>query len=304
MYDLIGDIHGHAAELRQLLLKLGYQPHGKGYRHPSRQAFFVGDYIDRGPEIPATLEIVRSMVDAGDALALMGNHEFNALAFHTPLAGGGHLRPHLIKNFRQHAETLLQFQNRQSEYDDYIRWFYELPLYYESEEFRAVHASWHADSISHLQRELHDGRLSEEVLLSTAASDSPTLDAIEKVLKGVELPLPAGRRFLDKDGTPRHHIRYKWWENPIGANYEQLSVLPGLELADLAYVGGGTEYYGPEEKPVFFGHYWLRGAPSLYRGNVCCLDYSVAKGGELVAYRFEGEGELREELLVSGSVDR
>ena len=136
------------------------------------------------------------------------------------------------------------------------------------------------------------------MLLSTAAPYSPVLDAVEKVLKGVELPLPTGRHFLDKDGTPRHHIRYKWWENPIGANYEELSVLPGLKLADLPYAGGGTAYYGPGEKPVFFGHYWLRGAPSLYRGNVCCLDYSVAKGGQLVAYRFAGEEVLRNDNLV------
>jgi hypothetical protein len=44
--------------------------------------------------------------------------------------------------------------------------------------------------------------------------------------------------------------------------------------------------------PVFFGHYWLRGNPMLYRGNICCLDYRIAKKGHLAAYRFDGESVL------------
>lgn len=44
--------------------------------------------------------------------------------------------------------------------------------------------------------------------------------------------------------------------------------------------------YENNERPVFLGHYWLRGNASLCRENICCLDYSVAKGGKLVAYRF------------------
>ena len=84
MHDLIGDIHGHADALQQLLTKLGYAKHKGVYRHPDRQAIFLGDFIDRGPKIRETLEIVRPMIDSGTALAVMGNHELNALAFHTP----------------------------------------------------------------------------------------------------------------------------------------------------------------------------------------------------------------------------
>ena len=59
-----------------------------------------------------------------------------------------------------------------------------------------------------------------------------------------------------------------------------------------------TPYYPEQAKPVFFGHYWLRGKPVLQRSNVCCLDYSIGKKDKLVAYRFEGENELEEEKLV------
>ena len=41
-------------------------------------ALFLGDYLDRGPEIREVLHTVRGMVEAGDALAILGNHESNA----------------------------------------------------------------------------------------------------------------------------------------------------------------------------------------------------------------------------------
>ena len=43
--DLIGDIHGHAAELEALLAKLGYTRRGGSYGHPQRRVLFLGDYI-------------------------------------------------------------------------------------------------------------------------------------------------------------------------------------------------------------------------------------------------------------------
>ena len=82
MIDLIGDIHGHADKLEELLIKLGYSNKSGLYAHPNRKALFVGDFIDRGPKIRETLAIVKAMVESGNAIALMGNHEYNALCFH------------------------------------------------------------------------------------------------------------------------------------------------------------------------------------------------------------------------------
>ena len=67
MYDIIGDVHGHAQLLKKLLTKLGYKKSDEGYVHSSRKAVFVGDFINRGPSIRKTIRIVREMVENGNA---------------------------------------------------------------------------------------------------------------------------------------------------------------------------------------------------------------------------------------------
>lgn len=301
MIDFIGDIHGHASKLEALLTKLGYSTRNGFYSHPERKAFFVGDYIDRGPQIRETLQIVRQMVDSGNAIALMGNHEYNALCFHFQETEGGHLRKHLIKNIIQHYETLRQFQNKQEEYEDYLEWFKTLPLLYETETFRAVHACWDEKNISYLKRYLIDGKLNDELIYQSVKKGTQLNEAIEETLKGKEIKMPPGFDFNDKDGTKRTEIRIKWWDNPLHVNYKEISVEPLDNLPesqiDISLLKN-TDYYQEQDKPVFFGHYWLKGNPTLYRENICCLDYSVAKHGFLVAYRFDGEKKLEQEKLV------
>jgi len=43
---------------------------------------------------------------------------------------------------------------------------------------------------------------------------------------------------------------------------------------------------------VFFGHYWMTGTPKLQTPTAACVDYSAAKDGPLVAYRWDGEPTL------------
>lgn len=70
-----------------------------------RSRVFAGDFIDRGPQITDVLGIVRTMVDEGDALAVIGNHEFNAIAFHTPKPENTRefLWPRTDKNILEHG---------------------------------------------------------------------------------------------------------------------------------------------------------------------------------------------------------
>ena len=51
------------------------------YPRDERTVVFLGDYVDRGPQIRETLNLVRAMRDSGSAITLMGNHEFNMLSF-------------------------------------------------------------------------------------------------------------------------------------------------------------------------------------------------------------------------------
>ncbi|MDQ1654694.1 MAG: hypothetical protein QOI35_3894, partial [Cryptosporangiaceae bacterium] len=76
-FDIIGDVHGCASELRTLLTTLGYEVHDDSAHHPGgRTAVFVGDLVDRGPDTPGVLRLVMGMVASGDALCVTGNHEY------------------------------------------------------------------------------------------------------------------------------------------------------------------------------------------------------------------------------------
>ncbi len=301
MIDFIGDIHGHADKLIELLEKLGYSLKNGVYGHATRKVFFIGDFIDRGPQIRETLQLVRPMIEQGNALAVMGNHEYNALCFHHEEREGGHLRKHLIINIIQHFETLRQFQNRQEEYEDYLEWFKTLPLFYETNDFRAVHACWDNDHIAYLRSVLKHDQLNETILHQSVRVGTRMYHIFDETLKGKEILMPAGLTFSDKDGHERNEIRIKWWKNPVGSSYQEMSVLPiknlpegKIRISESSHV----KYYSEHERAVFFGHYWLTGTPRLLRENVCCLDFSVAKHGHLVAYRFDGEKVLSNDKFV------
>ena len=301
MFDIIGDIHGYACKLEELLQKLGYSKKGQVYSHPERKVLFIGDYIDRGPQIRDTLEIVKAMVDSGSAIALMGNHEYNALCFHFESKDGGHLRKHKIKNIIQHYETLKQFQNKQSEYEEYLYWFKTLPIFFENDNFRAVHACWENNSIEYLRNKLVNIRLTDDLIYESVKKDTRFYSSIDTTLKGIEMNMPEGLFFTDKDGTKRSKIRIKWWEDPTMMTYNSISVVPidSLPKEKIDFSNFDSyNFYSKNEKPVFFGHYWLDGMPSILKDNVCCLDYSVAKEGKLVAYRYNGESVLDNRNLI------
>jgi protein phosphatase len=80
-FDIIGDVHGCATELFELLMTLGYAPDDSGvWRHPAgRKAVFLGDLVDRGPRVPDVLRTAMAMVEAGTALAVPGNHDLKLM---------------------------------------------------------------------------------------------------------------------------------------------------------------------------------------------------------------------------------
>ena len=98
--------------MRGTLTRLGYRDRNGAWRHRdhSRRCVFLGDFIDRGPNNADVLNIVRRMIDAGTAVAVMGNHELNAIHFHTEHPDtGSPLRLRSEKNVRQHESFLAEF---------------------------------------------------------------------------------------------------------------------------------------------------------------------------------------------------
>ncbi|MQM39048.1 hypothetical protein KBTX_03070 [wastewater metagenome] len=303
--DLIGDIHGHADALEALLGKLGYREVGGVYRHAERRVIFVGDFIDRGPMQQRVLEVVRRMCDAGQARAVMGNHEYNAVCFATPdpARPGEHLRPHSEKNVGQHRRFLEQMaalEDWSVAHREWVDWFSTLPLWLEEEGLRVVHACWHPGHQRALAPFLDAGnRLTTAGYVATSRRGTPEYEALETLLKGLEVPLPEGHSFRDKDGHPREAVRVRWWSHPPmtyrdGAVIDEATrqTLPDSPMPETGRLG----YDG--DKPMFVGHYWMRGAPAPMAPQVACLDYSVAEQGRLCAYRWNGESRLSADNFV------
>ncbi len=297
-YDIIGDIHGHADELVKLLRHLGYQDCGAGFRHETRKVIFVGDFIDRGEHLrqhQRLLKIVMTMINNGYALAVMGNHEFNALAFHTEHEGE-YLRPRTAKNIEQHQAFLNEYEDEPTLKREVLEFFYTLPLWLELDGIRVVHACWDDELIEMMRRKVPGGVLNPDLLIEASRTGTPAFNAIERLLKGVEVELPKGVTFKDKDGQVRSAVRVQWWKQ--GAKtLGEIAMPEALDIGDaaMAPVTGGIPRYPVDQPVCFIGHYWLEGEPEPLAPNVACLDYSVAKEGKLVAYRWSGEHILCKE---------
>lgn len=78
-FDIIGDVHGCFAELNALIHKLGYQITGSDpytiYHPQDRKLVFLGDLVDRGPDVTGTLEFVRDICADKAGFCVIGNHE-------------------------------------------------------------------------------------------------------------------------------------------------------------------------------------------------------------------------------------
>ncbi len=298
-YDLIGDIHGHSEPLVQLLQKLGYAKSDGVFRHAERQVIFLGDLIDRGPDQRGVLEIVRPMIDEGAALSVMGNHEFNAIAYHTldPDDHNRHLRVHFEKNRDQHQSFLEVFEGAH-DYAETIEWFRTLPLWLELDGIRVVHACWDEALMSLLQNKHASVNeyLDDDLLVAASRKGSEEYEAVETLLKGKEIELPDGQSFFDKDGNARHNVRVRWFDGDA-TTYQEAFLGPEKARSHIPEDPIGADHliqYSHDDPPVFVGHYWLDTIPGVLAPNVACLDYSVAakSGGKLVAYRWDGEQRL------------
>ena len=311
-YDLIGDVHGCAHTLTHLLDQLGYRRHAGVWTHARRQVIFLGDIIDRGPRIREALHLVHDMVEAGQAHCIMGNHEFNALGWFTPAppeSGKAFVRDHTPRYEMLLRQTFEQFERYADEWQAFLAWFMELPLFLENERFRVVHACWDNSVIDRLRQRLSEGRLDADFLREAAFADAFAAKALDRLLRGTDMPLPAGLTLTSAEGFTRNFFRTKFWEEnprtygdvvfqPDGLP-EQAARLPLSESQKSRLF-----LYGPDDPLLVVGHYWRSGVPAPIRHNLACLDYSAVKYGKLVAYRLDRETRLDPAKFVWVNVER
>lgn len=252
---------------------------------------FLGDFIDGGEQGACdrtVLTRVRSLIDKG-AVAVMGNHELNAILFHRGL------RANSDKNRDQHRSFLEAFGFATPEAMAWTDWFLTLPLWLDLGGLRLAHACWSIPDIATVAARRPDGRLQESDLAEIGEESTSFGRAVKRIVSGPEVMLPAGNSFLDHKGHPRTEVRLAWWRNDATTYREAaLSVPDVMALPDVPLPGGvAAEIYPADGAPVLVGHYKMAGTPYV-TGNAASIDYPKAP----CAYRWDGNKELDAERLI------
>ncbi len=130
-YYIIGDIHGHFSKLKNLFDQLA------DYINPDDVLIFLGDYIDRGPESFEVIEFLIRLSKLYKSVFLTGNHEDMFIRYmnrkdfaNNFFRNGGEFT---IKSYMRNMNGMILPQS-------HIDFFNRLKLYYEADDFIAVHA--------------------------------------------------------------------------------------------------------------------------------------------------------------------
>ena len=298
--DVIGDVHGERQALLQLVKHLGYDDNG---HHPQgRKLVFVGDFCDRGPDSPGVLALVRRWVEAGNALAVLGNHEINLLRDDAKDGSGWYFDQRIEADNRKYAPYARAGDHFADEILPFLR---QLPLALERDDIRIVHAAWIEEKVDEA-RALPEGNIAAAYdLLEEAAAvhaqlrDIPARQAAENAAWPHSL----------EDGAHKPPVMPAHADSELNkSQYNPLKVLTcGVERrgTDPFYAGGKWRFVErvawwdsyADTTPVVVGHYWRRVKPldravlgkgdqDLFAhipatawhgqlGNVFCVDFSV-----------------------------
>ena len=302
MYDIIGDVHGNADALKNLLLKMGYSKKSGFYRHPDRKAVFTGDFVNRGKKVRQTLRMVRHMVENKAAFAVMGNHEYNLICYHTKSMGRGFLRKHTSANRSLFYYSTKAFRDHPEEWWQNLAWIKQLPLFLEFEHFRVVHACWDKRLVKFVKRNLQGNRMNEVFLHNSARPGTIESEVVEVLLSGVEVPADKHTKVTASGGKSVDSFRIKWWMEPDSQRLRSVALGEYRIRPDRLLKRKEKTMFIPypeNRRPLFIGHYCLREDPGLQSPNICCVDYCCYRKGKLVAYRMDGESRLKAENIIA-----
>jgi hypothetical protein len=245
--DIIGDVHGELPALRALGRRLGYDVDG-GWTHPAnRFLIFLGDLVDRGAYSLEVAELVCGLVERRRALCIMGNHEYNLVAYHLKVPGYEDPK-------ESNKPTIRAMAAEPERWEPVLRFLKVLPIGINLPDLRLIHACWNKRSLEQTagllgvppasgaaeaadtpawiaQHVSLRSPFEGDGLLRGIPGDTLNEDADaphEILMKGFEVPAP--EPFTDNEGVLRTRIRAIWWKSDRH-----------LVLTD---------------KPQVFGHYW------------------------------------------------
>jgi hypothetical protein len=249
--DIVGDVHGEIEPLMALLDRLGYDQQGL---HPNRRLVFVGDLTDRGPDSPSVVKLVQSLVAAGRAQCVLGNHDLNIL-----LGEEKHDNDWFFgREFREKGVVVPQVLADAATREMVTGFFRTLPLALERPDLRVVHACWRPEMVEIARTATDAAELCKHYqhLIEADFVTRPYLDEIERDLEHQNLnPVKVLTSGLEArvaipfqaSGKLRYQGRVKWWES--------------CELSPLCV----------------FGHYAIPFGKPRGRGGAVCVDFGVGK---------------------------
>lgn len=300
--DIVGDVHGEVDALRRLLSRLGCDPDRGTAERP---VVFVGDLVDRGPDSPGVLDVVRRLVEAGIGHAVAGNHELNLLHRDRKEGNGwffGHNDGYSwaedgVTHRRPFPSVAITDDDDRRRIADFLS---TLPVALERADLRVVHACWDDAVLAELPRE---GDLVELV----DAAEARVVDGLERtgLLARAERER---RRYADlrdidvKPDRPLLAVQAVALAEQIANPFRVLTSGPEepIRTPEPYFVGGKWRFVrrSPwwdryrDAPAVVVGHYWRRREPVARpeltwgdgpfgwagpRGNVFCIDYSVGR---------------------------
>jgi hypothetical protein len=246
--DIVGDVHGEIEALRTLMRQLGYD--SNGVHREGRRLVFVGDLTDRGPDSPAVVALVRTLVDGGQAQCVLGNHDLNILLD----------RP---KNENRwfYGDAFLSEERPQRLADEPTRkqlldFFAMLPVALERADLRVIHACW------------NDG------MVSLARNASDVVQLYEDHAQRIESDMENRAELDETDRALRHQN-----QNPVKL------LTSGPEERSDQFVAGDKSrrerrvpwWNGYHDTFCVFGHYSIPDGQTRGNGSSFCVDFGVGK---------------------------
>lgn len=291
-YVLMSDIHGDRDAMETLLcthLHYDVTPKGK-WTAPDSQTHLIinGDMISRGSDAPGVVRHAQKLQSQGLATIIRGNHEHEVVTMDACLNERQEYPawiPPEKRPLKQHYHALFHDgygpQGTDQEHKD-IGWFSTLPLFGDFDTFRVAHAAYRSDSIAVLrQADTSPPARVERAAYETVMGMYFSLPLLQYITQG---DVPSEYYSIQKNGVTYSKAHIQNWL-PHDAYYENLSDI--LLLPDNNPLAALSLHKQPQQdfvrnfilpiqddpRPLFLGHYNLKGPPKIRHETAAVLDF-------------------------------